>query len=145
MERTAGHPWAAMRAVAAFFGSGIMDRYPNLRYVVMESGFGWLPFWAKRMEDQVVYMGYVAENLQRTMSEYMTDGRFFASIVLHEGPEMVGMVSELLGAHILMFGSDYPHAESRFPGSVKEGDAWDLKPEIRRKLMWDNAARCFLR
>jgi predicted TIM-barrel fold metal-dependent hydrolase len=122
-----------------------MDRYPNLRYVVMESGFGWLPFWAKRMEDQVVYMGYVAENLQRTMSEYMTDGRFFASIVLHEGPEMVGMVSELLGDHLLMFGSDYPHAESRFPGSVKEVDAWDLKPEIRRKLMWDNAARCFLR
>ena len=55
-----------------------------------------------------------------------------------------GLVSEILGDHILMFGSDYPHAESRFPGSVKEVDAWDLKPEIRRKLMWDNAARCFL-
>jgi len=141
--RTAGHPWGAMRSVAAFFGSGLFDKYPNMKYAVMESGFGWLPFWAKRMEDQVVYMGYVAENLQRSMTEYMTDGRFFCSIVLHEGPEMVRMVSEILGDHILMFGSDYPHAESRFPISVKTIDDWPLTDEVRRKIMWDNAARCF--
>jgi predicted TIM-barrel fold metal-dependent hydrolase len=29
MGRTASHPWGAMRAVAAFFGSGLMDRYPG--------------------------------------------------------------------------------------------------------------------
>jgi predicted TIM-barrel fold metal-dependent hydrolase len=96
------------------------------------------------MEDQVTYMGYVAEGgLKRSMNEYMSDGRFFASIVLHEGPDMVRMVSELLGDHILMFGSDYPHAESRFPGSVKAVDDWPMGGEVRRKLMWDNAAKCF--
>jgi predicted TIM-barrel fold metal-dependent hydrolase len=143
LGRTAGHPWGAMRSVAAFFGSGLFDKYPNMKYAVMESGFGWLPFWAKRMEDQVVYMGYVAENLQRSMTQYMTDGRFFCSVVLHEGPDMVRMVSEILGDHILMFGSDYPHAESRFPISVKTVDDWPLTDIVRRKLMWDNAARCF--
>ena len=141
--RTAGHPWGAMRSVAAFFGSGLFDKYANIKYAVMECGFGWLPFWAKRMDDQVTYMGYVADNLEHTMSEYMTGGRFFCSIVLHEGPEMVRMVSELLGDHILMFGSDYPHAESRFPDSVKIVDGWPLSGEVRRKLMWDNAARAF--
>jgi hypothetical protein len=35
-------PWGAMRAVSAFFGAGIMDRYPNIRYCILESGFGWL-------------------------------------------------------------------------------------------------------
>ena len=133
-----------MRAVAAFFGSGIMDRYPNLRYCIMESGFGWLPFWAKRMEDQVVYMGYVAENLQRTMTEYLTGGRFFACIVLHEGEDMVRVVSDLMGDHMLMFGSDYPHAESRFPNSVDMVLGWEsLGADRMRKLLWDNAARCF--
>jgi predicted TIM-barrel fold metal-dependent hydrolase len=73
----------------------------------------------------------------------MTDGRFFCSIVLHEGPEMVRMVSEILGDHILMFGSDYPHAESRFPVSVQTVDNWPLTDDVRRKLMWENAARCF--
>jgi len=143
LGRTAGHPWAAMRAVASFFGAGIMERYPNLKYAIMESGFGWLPFWAKRMDDQVTYMGYVADGLKGSLSDMMTSGRFFASIVLHEGPEMIRMVSELMGDGILMFGSDYPHAESRFPGSVAAVDAWEMDATVRRKLMWDNAARCF--
>ena len=143
MGRTAGHPWGAQRAVASFFGSGIMDRYPNVRFAVLESGFGWLPFWAKRMDDQVTYMGFAAKDLQHTMSEYMTSGRFFCSIVLHEGPEMVRLVSEILGDDILMFGSDYPHAESRFPVSVKVVDEWGVPDERRAKLMSENAARCF--
>ena len=52
-----------MRAVAAFFGAGILDRFPNIRFGILESGFGWLPFWARRMDDQAVYMGYVNEDL----------------------------------------------------------------------------------
>ena len=142
--RTASHPWAAMRMIAAFMGAGILDRYPNICLSILESGFGWLPFWAKRMEDQVTYMGYVKEDLQHTMSEYVTGGRFFASIVMHEGEDMVRMVNELLGDHILMFGSDYPHAESRFPDSVDIAAGWkSLGEDSMRKLMWDNAARCF--
>jgi len=144
LGRTASHPWAAMRAVGAFFGAGILDRYPNIRFCILESGFGWLPFWAKRMEDQVEYMGYVPENLQHSMSEYMTGGRFFASIVLHEGESMVRMVNQELGDHILMFGSDYPHAESRFPESVDKVLGWkSIGEDSLRKLMWDNPVRCF--
>ena len=142
--RTASHPWGAMRMVSAFMGAGIMDRFPNIRLSILESGFGWLPFWTRRMEDQVVCMGYVKEGLQHTMSEYMTGGRFFAGIVIHEGEDMVRMVSELMGDHLLMFGSDYPHAESRFPVSVDTVLGWkSLGEERMRKLLWDNAARCY--
>jgi predicted TIM-barrel fold metal-dependent hydrolase len=142
--RTASHPWAAMRMVGAFLGAGIMDRYPNIRLSILESGFGWLPFWARRMEDQVVYMGYVNENLKESMWEYVTGGRFFAGIVIHEGEDMVRAVSDLMGDHLLMFGSDYPHAESRFPRSVDTVLGWQTLGEERmRKLMWDNAARCY--
>jgi predicted TIM-barrel fold metal-dependent hydrolase len=133
-----------MRAVAAFFGAGLMDRFPNLRFAVLESGFGWLPFWARRMDDQVEYVGYVAEGLQHKPSEYMAGGRFFCSIVTHEGPEMVDAVNRLLGDHILMFGSDYPHSESHFPRSVDEILGWSsLSEETLRKLLWDNPVRAF--
>src|SRR5207302_6931185 len=96
----APHPVGGMRAVGCFFGSGIMDRFPNMKFGILESGFGWLPFWARRMDDQVVYMGYVNEHLEYRMSEYLTGGRFFASVVLHEGEDMVKMVSDDLGDHI---------------------------------------------
>ena len=142
--RTASHPWGAMRTMAAVFGSGILDRHKNLKLAILESGFGWIPFWARRMEDQVHYMGYVAEDLQQSMWEYTTGGRFFAGIVLHEGEEMVRMVSDLCGDHLLMFSSDYPHAESRFPDSVDIVLGWDsLDADAKRKLFWENAAQCF--
>jgi len=143
--RSASHPWAAMRSMAAFFGSGIMDRYPELKYGILESGFGWLPFWGRRLDDQMEYVGYVAEDLKHKPSEYMTSGRFCASIEAHEGPDMMRMVTELLGADILMFGSDYPHAESRFPESVDRVLAWgeSVKQEPLRKMMWDNPVRFY--
>ncbi len=142
--RTASHPWAAMRMIAGFLGAGLLDKYPNINLSILESGFGWLPFWMQRMEDQVHYMGYVADDLQHTMQEYMTGGRFFAGIVIHEGEAITRMVTELMGDHMLMFGSDYPHAESRFPRSADIVLGWDSIDEGRmRKLMWENAARCF--
>ena len=144
LGRSASHPWGAMRAVAAFTAGGVMDRFPDIKFAVLESGFGWLPFWAKRMDDQVDYMGYVAEGLKHKPSEYLTSGRFACSIVQHEGPDMVRMVNELMGDHILMFGSDYPHAESRFPDSVNDVVGWEgIPPSSMQKLLWDNAVRFF--
>ncbi|HEY3115992.1 MAG TPA: amidohydrolase family protein [Chloroflexota bacterium] len=144
LGRLASHPWGAMRAVASFFGAGIMDRFPNIRFGILESGIGWLPFWAHRMDDQVMYMGYVNEHLEYKMSEYMTGGRFFAATVLHEGEELVKMVTDLLGDHVLTFGSDYSHPESRFPTSADIPFDWtSLTQEQLRKLMWDNPVRFF--
>lgn len=143
MGRTASHPWGAMRAVASFLGAGLMDQYPSIRFSILESGFGWLPFWAARMQDQVEYMGYVPE-LKHTMAEYMSSGRFFASIVLHEGPEMIKMVSDMMGKQLLMYSSDYPHPETRFPGSVDLVMGWEaLDQDLMQKIMWDNAVACF--
>jgi predicted TIM-barrel fold metal-dependent hydrolase len=133
-----------MRALASFVGGGIMDRYPEIKFAVLESGFGWLPFWARRMDDQAVYVGYTAEGLQHKPSEYVAGGRFACGIVLHEGEDMVKLVNSLLGDHLLMFGSDYPHAESRFPESVDRALAWNqLNEHEKHALLWDNAVRFF--
>jgi predicted TIM-barrel fold metal-dependent hydrolase len=144
--RLASHPWGAMRAIPAFFGAGILDRYRNIRFGILESGFGWLPFWASRMDDQAIYIGAGAlpENLQHKLSEYMVGGRFFAGIVIHEGEKMAKMVTDFLGDHVLMYASDYPHAESRFPESANRVLSWhSLGAEGLRKLLWDNAVRFY--
>jgi predicted TIM-barrel fold metal-dependent hydrolase len=144
LGRSASHPWGAMRAVGAFFGAGIMDRFPNIRFGILESGIGWLPFWAERMDDQVEYMGYVNEDLEHTMTEHMTGGRFFAATVLGESDTMVRIVTEVLGDGVLTFGSDYSHPESRFPSSADIPFQWkSLTAEQLRKLFWDNPVRFF--
>ncbi|HJU15858.1 MAG TPA: amidohydrolase family protein [Stellaceae bacterium] len=143
LGRLAAHPWGAMRFVGSFVGGGIFDRYPRLRMGVLECGFGWLPFWARRMDEQAVYVGGTAP-LKHTPSEYLTGGRFFCSIEHHEGEDMFNTVTHFLSDDVLMYASDYPHSECQFPNSVDNILAWSsLKAETKKKLLWDNAARFF--
>jgi predicted TIM-barrel fold metal-dependent hydrolase len=132
-----------MRFVAAFVGAGILDRYPDLRVGILECGFGWLPFWARRMNEQASYVGGTAA-LQHAPSEYLSSGRFFCSIEMHEGEDIFNIVSQFLGDDVLMYASDYPHPECRFPGSVDHVLGWSsIVPETQKKLFWDNAARFY--
>ncbi len=146
LGRTASHPWAAARFIGSVIGAGMFDKYPDLRFGVLESGFGWIPHWAIRMDDQLIYVGYCDENLKYKPSEYIKSGRFFCSVEMHEGPQMVKMFTEILGDHILTLGTDYPHAESRFPESLDKVIAWKnegISEATIKKLLWDNAIRFF--
>ena len=143
LGRMASHPWGAMRFVASFIGGGIFDRYPALRMGVLECGFGWLPFWARRMDEQAVYVGGTAP-LKHRPSEYVSGGRFFCSIERQEGEDMFDTVAGFLGDEVLMYASDYPHSECQFPNSIDNILAWSsLGEDTKRKLFWDNANRFF--
>jgi predicted TIM-barrel fold metal-dependent hydrolase len=144
LGRLASHPWGGMRFMAAFIGAGIMDRYPRLRMGTLECGFGWLPFWAKRMDEQAVYVGGTAP-LKHTPSEYIASGRYFCTIERHEGEDLFNYVTSVFGDDVLMWGSDYPHSECQFPDSVDNILSWSLKPDTKKKLLYDNAARFYKR
>jgi predicted TIM-barrel fold metal-dependent hydrolase len=142
LGRLASHPWGAMRFIAGVIGGGIMDRYPTLRVGTLECGFGWLPFWGRRMDEQYAYVGSTAE-LKMKPSEYLSSGRYFCSVERHEGADMYDAVTRFLGDGVLMYASDYPHSECQFPDTVDNFLKWDIKPEARQKLMAGNADRFF--
>ncbi|HVB17811.1 MAG TPA: amidohydrolase family protein [Stellaceae bacterium] len=142
LGRLSSHPWGAMRFIAAVIGGGIMDRFPKLRVGTLECGFGWLPFWGKRMDEQYAYVGSTQE-LKMKPSEYLKSGRYFCSVERHEGADMFDMVTRFLGNDVLMYASDYPHSECQFPETVANFLAWEMKPEQRAKLMAGNADRLF--
>jgi predicted TIM-barrel fold metal-dependent hydrolase len=55
-------------------------------------------------------------------------------------------VRSVLGDDVLMYASDYPHSECQFPNSVDNVLKWSsLKPDTKKKLLWDNAARFYKR
>jgi uncharacterized protein len=142
LGRLASHPWGAMRFIASVIGGGIMDRFPKLRVGTLECGFGWLPFWGRRMDEQYAYVGSTAQ-LKMKPSEYLTSGRYFCSVERHEGADMFKAVTGFLGDDVLMYASDYPHSECQFPETVGNFLQWDVKPDTQKKLMWDNANRFF--
>jgi predicted TIM-barrel fold metal-dependent hydrolase len=64
---------------------------------------------------------------------------------MSEGEELTKSVIDYVGDDILMYASDYPHAESWYPKSVETVMAWTLPEETKRKLLWDNAVKYYSR
>jgi predicted TIM-barrel fold metal-dependent hydrolase len=134
-----------MRNMAALIGSGVMDRYPTLRAGTLEAGHGWLPFWMARLDEHAETIKAALPELAQTPSEYVTGGRYFQSIEIPEGAKLTNAVVDLVGDHVLMYASDYPHGESHFPESVSLVLDWAMDTERKRKLLWDNATRFYAR
>ena len=145
LQRSAAHPWCGMRNMAALIGSGVMDRYPELRIGTLEAGHGWLPFWMARIDEHTRTVAAALPKLQRLPSEYVTSGRYFQSIEIPEGAPLTNAVADLVGDGVLMYASDYPHGESHFPKSVDTVLGWPMTESRKRALFWDNAVRFYAR
>jgi predicted TIM-barrel fold metal-dependent hydrolase len=146
MGRCAGQTWGGQRFLSFMLMGGMLDRYPRLRVATLESGHGWLPHWLLRLTRQIDYVrGSVLPTLKHTPIEYAQMGRVFCSIDLSEGVALTKATIDLVGEHVLMFASDYPHPETIFPAHVDAVLAWrpSLGEAALRKLMWENAARFF--
>ena len=98
-----------------------------------------------RLDEHAETIKAALPELARRPSEYVTSGRYFQSIEIPEGARVTNMVAELVGDDVLMYASDYPHAESHFPESADIVAGWDMAEERKRKLLWDNAVRLYAR
>src|SRR5216683_1493862 len=146
MGRCAGQTWGGQRFLSFMLMGGMLDRHPRLRVATLECGHGWLPHWLVRLTRQIDYVrGSVSPTLQHTPVEYAQMGRIFCGIDFSEGIELTRAVIDLLGDHVLMFESDYPHPETIFPDHAETVIAWrqSLGEQATQKLMWENAARFF--
>ena len=144
--RSAGHVWNAQRNMAALIGSGVLDRYQQLRLAPLECGHGWLASWAARLDELAEMCRHVLPPLKHKPSEYVRGPQYFQSVQLYEGEQSLLHAIEALGEDTLMFATDYPHSESWFPKSVEVVLGWTaLSETVKRKLLWDNAVRCYRR
>ena len=145
LQRSASHPWCGMRNMASLIGSGLMDRYSNLRIGTLEAGHGWLPFWMARIDEHARTIRSEIPDLKMMPSEYVLSGRYFQSIEIPEGLKLTNAVIDLVGEDVLMYASDYPHGESHFPESVGMVLDWDMPRARKQKLFWENAVKLYAR
>jgi uncharacterized protein len=97
--------------------SGVCHRYPDLNFVSVENGAGWLPFLGESMDWQWLNVGAHKDYPERLLpSEYMK--RQVYGMYWFERTAMRSVIDEL--EDNLMFESDFPHATSLSPGPASE-------------------------
>jgi predicted TIM-barrel fold metal-dependent hydrolase len=129
------------RVVANLIMSGIIDRYPHLRFVSVESGLGWIPFLLAALDYQ--YSEFGADgNLQRKPSEYFSTN--FHACFWFEKKGLTETIRQV-GIENVMFETDFPHPTCLYPASLEVvADALsDFDDFSRRKLLSGNAAKLY--
>jgi len=128
-----------VRCVTNLIFSGLLDRFPSLKFVSVESGIGWLPFQLEFCEYQYDENG--TTHLQLRPCEYF-QRQIYASYWFEA--DAVSVV-EKLGADNIMFETDYPHPTCLYPdiqaSVAKSLDGLD--DASKRKILYENACRVY--
>lgn len=137
-----GHPMEQMAAFVSLYISGVFERFPRLRVGFMECGSGWLPFLAHRLDEEIELFGWRRPDLTRLASQVVVENGF---VIGAEGDDpFVPTNIERFGEGSVVWASDYPHRDARFPGTTEEllGRP-DLSDEARASVAFANAVRFY--
>jgi predicted TIM-barrel fold metal-dependent hydrolase len=130
-----------MLAMASFVCAGILERHPKLNVAFLEANCSWAPWLLWRMDEAYELEGDVSmTDLTMAPSEYFKR-QCFVSVEPDETP--VKHMIEDFGSDQLVFSTDYPHGDSRYPEAVSSFLELPLSDEDRRKILWDNCARFY--
>lgn len=111
IEEMTEHSTSCQAMVTSMIMEGIFDRYPDLKIVLIEAGFGWLPALGWRLDKLWKRLRDEVPHLKRAPSEYIRE-HFWVSTQPMEEPEAAEHVldaMEWVGWDKILFASDYPH------------------------------------
>ena len=114
-------PFYSRRAVTALVLSGVFERFPTLKFVLTEIGASWLPplieqwdqFHAQMQHGRIGEMGMPVEARLKEKPSFYVDRNVWLGMSFPSPSE--AETWKKIGAHKLMWGSDYPHNEACWP------------------------------
>jgi predicted TIM-barrel fold metal-dependent hydrolase len=126
---------------------GVFDRFPDLKIYFAETMVGWLPHFLEILDDQ--YDRHIhwsarilgVRKLDRVPSEYFREHLLWGFMHNPFGVR----VRHDIGIECMMWGSDFPHAESNWPESLKSIDEMfaDVPEEEAARMLGGNAIDYF--
>jgi predicted TIM-barrel fold metal-dependent hydrolase len=129
--------------VANLCASGVLERFPGLKFATIEAGIGWVPWLLDAMDEAYrKHHMWVRPTLSRLPSEYYRRHGFSSFQEDRAGLELAvtyGLIDNF------MWANDYPHHEGTWPHSAAaiERTMGRLNEEQRAKILGLNAARLF--
>jgi predicted TIM-barrel fold metal-dependent hydrolase len=120
----------------------VLERFPDLRLVFVETGAGWFAYCCERMDEAFEeHEQWVKPKLARPPSDYART-QCYVTLGADRAPLLT---REITGVAPLLWASDYPHPEGTFPESqqVVERIFSGLPDEVRQAIVHDNAARLY--
>ena len=141
LRRVYAQPFEQMMGLGSFVGGGVLERHPKLRAAFLEANCAWIPWLLWRIEEmhELELDAYMPELNENPIELFKR--QCWVSIEPDEAPAKYAI--DYVGSDQLVFSTDYPHGDSRYPNAVTAFLELDLTDEEKRKILWDNCARFY--
>ena len=134
-------PLGIMFVVTCLTAGGVLERFPDLRIGLLEGNCSWAPWLAYRLDEHYEWLGKLeAPYLTMKPSRYLLRNCFL-SVEADEAPAR-HYIDEF-GDDNLVFSTDYPHADAKFPRSTESFLELPFAESSKRKILWDNYAKLY--
>ncbi len=134
------NPVDVMHAICYITAGGVCERFPGAKFIFLEANGGWLVPWLERLDHHAKKFSWEVADLKMLPSEYF---RRQCWISFDPDEAMLGFTasSDLCGADRIIWASDYPHPDAKFPGVTEElAEALDgLSDEQKRQITSESA------
>jgi predicted TIM-barrel fold metal-dependent hydrolase len=129
--------------VANMCASGVLERFPGLKFAAIECGIGWVA-WALQAMDEAYkkHHMWVWPKLKKLPSEYFHEHGYAS---FQEDQVGIDLAVKYNLVDNCLWANDYPHHEGSWPHSAEaiERQMGGLNDEQRAKILGLNAARLF--
>ena len=139
LEDHGGMPQAFQAQLISMVTEGLFERFPALKVVLIEGGFGWLPSLLWRLDRSWERLRDEVPHLKRPPSEYVREHIWLTTQPMEEPskPAFFPQLLEQLGMDDhLMFATDYPHWDFDAPDRAFPTR---LPADLERRILADNA------
>jgi uncharacterized protein len=125
--------------VVSLVVEGVFERFPGLRVVLIEGGFGWLPSLMWRLDKHWARLRDEVPHLSRRPSAYMREHLWVTTQPIEEPPdpkELLAVFDNMGGTDKVMFSTDYPHWDYDSPQRALRAP---LPAQTRERIFGGNA------
>ena len=127
----------AITSVFDLIFTGVAERYPRLKFVLVENEIGWIPFVISQWDRYVQRFAQTRPVPFKELPSFYFNRQFYSTF-FNDPPG--GHLLSYWGEGNCMWSSDFPHGNSTWPVSrqVIERDLGHLSPGVLRKVLRDN-------
>ena len=139
-----GFPFENMINLGHFMYSGILDKFPRLKLLILEANSGWVPFWLNRLEKycegrQSVF--FDEHPLDLTPQEYFLRQ---CAVAADADEPSIKYVVDYIGDDNIVFNTDYPHPDAPATNEpLANMMEQPLSEDTKRKILWDNSVKIY--
>ena len=127
--------------VAHLCASGVLERFPRIRFGAIESGIGWVAWALEAMDEAYIkHHMWAFPKMKKKPSEFFHSNGYAS---FQEDPVGLDLAVKYNLVDNFLWANDYPHHEGSWPHSAPaiERQMKDLSDDQRAKILGLNAAR----